>query len=205
MKIKNSLIYSVNYENYQSKIITDKANKTQGSWKVSSEMTGELKYAYVYLKNSEKMVVKKYEIEHFERNNTSKGYKDEDKQCFVFRKSEDVFFQYPHGIIQGRHYRNDEDLNKLPRLDQSEINRRLELSRVGKTSSEGNRKDKRGRTGITQDAQVRLRDLFKEEYSYREMPHFSISAKMIETVESDPEQDLNALLDEHYLKEDKKK
>jgi len=37
------------------------------------------------------------------------------------------------------------------------------------------------------------------------MPHFSIFAKMIETVQLDPEQDHNALLDEHYLIEDKKK
>ena len=36
------------------------------------------------------------------------------------------------------------------------------------------------------------------------MPHFEISAKMIAIVEKDPEQDLNALLDEHYLLEDKK-
>ena len=37
------------------------------------------------------------------------------------------------------------------------------------------------------------------------MPHFKISKQMYETVDKDPEQDLNALLDEHYLKEDKKK
>ena len=205
MKTKNSLIYSVNYENYQNKILTDKENKTQGSWNISKDMVSELKYAYVYLTNSEQMIVKKYEIEHFERNDTSKEYLDEDKQCFVFKKSENVFFEYPFTPIQGRHYRNDEEMDTLPKLDEGEIKRRLELSRDGKTLSEGNRKDKRSRTGITQDAQVRLRDLFKEEYSHREMPHFSISAKMIATVESDPEQDLNALLDEHFIIEDKKK
>jgi len=204
MKTKNSLIYSVSYENYQNKILTDKENKTQGSWNISKDMVSELKYAYVYLTNSEQMIVKKYEIEHFERNDTSKEYLDEDKQCFVFKKSENVFFEYPFTPIQGRHYRNDEEMDTLPKLDEGEIKRRLELSRDGKTLSEGNRKDKRSRTGITQDAQVRLRDLFKEEYSHREMPHFSISAKMIATVESDPEQDLNALLDEHFIIEDKK-
>ena len=204
MKTKNSLVYSVSYENYQNKILHDKENMTQGSWDISKDMVSELKYAYVYLTSSEKMIVKKYEIEHFERNDTSKDYLDEDKQCFVFKKSEDVFFEYPHGVIQGRHYRNDEEMDALPKLDESEIKRRLNLSRDGKTLSEGNRKDKRSRTGITQDAQVKLRDLFKEEYSHREMPHFSISAKMIATVESDPEQDLNALLDEHFIAEDKK-
>ncbi len=197
-------MFSVNYENYQKNILSDRENRTQGSWKISPEMVGELKYAYVYLKNSEQMIVKKYEIEHFERNDTSKGYNDEDKQCFVFKKSEDVFFEYPYDVVQGRHYRNDEEMDALPRLDKGEVERRLEYSRTAKSSSESNRKDRRGRTGITQDAQVRLRDLFKKEYSHRKMPHFEISAKMIATVEKDPEQDLNALLDEHYLLEDKK-
>ena len=54
MKTKNSLMYSVTYENYQKNILNDKENRTQGSWNISSEMTHELKYAYVYLKNSEK-------------------------------------------------------------------------------------------------------------------------------------------------------
>jgi len=70
MKTKNSLIYSVSYENYQNKILTDKENRTQGSWKISPEMVEEIKYAYVYLKNSEKMIVKKYEIEHFKKTLT---------------------------------------------------------------------------------------------------------------------------------------
>ena len=204
MKTKNSLIYSVSYENYQNKILTDKENRTQGSWKISPEMVEEIKYAYVYLKNSEKMIVKKYEIEHFELNDLSKGYNDEDKQCFVFKKSENAFFEYPHGVIQGRHYRNDEDLDKLPRLDQSEIDRRLEHSRTTKTQSETNRKEKRNQTGIKQESQIRLMKLWKLEYSDRKMPHFEISKQMCNTVDKDPEQDLNALLDEHYLKEDKK-
>ena len=197
-------MYSVNYDNYQNKVLNDKENKTQGSWLISKDMTQELKYAYVYLKNSEKMIVKKYHIEHFERNDTSKGYNDEDKQCFVFSKSEDVFFEYPHDIIQGRHYRNDEDMDSLPRLSESEVNRRLEFSRTITTQSEENRKAKRNQTGIKQESQIRLMKLWKLEYSDRKMPHFEISKQMCNTVDKDPEQDLNALLDEHYLKEDKK-
>ena len=79
-------MFSVTYENYEKNILKDKENKTLGAWSISYEMTQELKYAYVYLKNSEKMIVKKYEIERFERSNVSKGYKDEDKQCFIFKK-----------------------------------------------------------------------------------------------------------------------
>ena len=204
MKTKNSLMYSVTYENYQKNILDDKENKTQGSWLISQDMTQELKYAYVYLKNSEKMIVKKYHIEHFERNDTSKGYDDEGKQCFVFSKSEDAFFEYPHDIIQGRHYRNNEDMDSLTKLSESEIERRLELSRTATTQSEANRKANRKQTGTTRSAQIRLATLYRTEYSHRKMPHFDIAKKMCDLVEQDREQDLNALLDEHYLNEDKK-
>ena len=74
MNTKNALVYSVTYENYQNKILTDKENKTQGSWKIHGDMLNELKYAYVYLKNSNQMIVKKYEIEQFERNEVTKGH-----------------------------------------------------------------------------------------------------------------------------------
>ena len=200
MKTKNSLMYSVTYENYQKNILNDKENRTQGSWNISSEMTHELKYAYVYLKNSEKMIVKKYEIENFELNDPSKGYNNENKQCFVFKKSEDVFFEYPHSLIQGRHYRNDEEMDSVPRLEKNEVDRRLELSRTTKEMISAKNKS----TGVVRSAQIRLAAIYKEEYGHRKIPHFDIAKKMCELVELDPEQDLNALLDEHYLKEDKK-
>ena len=91
-------------------------------------MTQELKYAYVYLKNSEKMIVKKYEIRDL-KEAMYQGYKDEDKQCFIL-KSEDVFFEYTGSTIQGHHYQNSELMDALPRLEKSEIDRRLELSRT---------------------------------------------------------------------------
>ena len=144
----DSLIYSVSYENYQTKILEDKINKTQGSWKLNGDMFRHLKYAYVYLKNSKQMIVKKYEIEQFEKNDVTKGYKDEDQYCFIFNKSEDVFFEYPHSRVQGRHYRDSVELDKLPRLEKSEIDLRLNLSKNTKTSSESNRKERRKKTGI---------------------------------------------------------
>ncbi len=196
-------MYSVNYDNYQNKLLVDKENMTQGSWSISPDMIQELKYAYAYLKNSEKMIVKKFTIKHFERNDTSKGYIDEDKQCFVFEKSEDVFFEYPYGTIQGRHYRNDEEMDALPRLEQGEIDRRLELARIT-PSSDNENKDRGRKRGAKDTAQVRLMKLWKAEYSHRQIPHFEVAKQMVSTVEKDPEQDLNALLDEHYLAEDKK-
>lgn len=196
-------MYSVSYENYQNKILHDKENMTQGSWSIHKDMVNELQYAYAYLKNSEKMIVKKFYIRHFERNDPSKGYTDEDKQCFVFEKSEDVFFEYPGGAIQGRHYANQYDMDALPRLDQAEIDRRLEHSRITPTSDNENKDSSRNK-GAKDTAQVRLMKLWKAEYSHRQMPHFDVAKQMVSTVEKDPEQDLNALLDEHYLTEDKK-
>ena len=54
-------------------------------------MHPQLKYAYVYLKDSDQMIVKKYYINHF--------VAEEDKWCFIFDKSEDVFFEYPHSRV----------------------------------------------------------------------------------------------------------
>ena len=204
MKTKNSLIFSVNYENYLKAIREDKPNKTLGTWKISPEYVETLKYAYIYLKSSNQMIVKKLEIDYFEFSDTSKGYDDDGLQCIVFKKSEDIFFEYPYDVVQGRHYRNDEDLDKLPRLEQSEIDRRLALSKSDTSSSESNRKEKRNQTGVKQESQIRLMRLWKLEYNNRKMPHFEISKQMCDTVDKDSEQDLNALLDEHYLKEDKK-
>ena len=63
MDKKNSLIFSVTYENYINNVLNDKENKTLGQWKITPEMVEQLKYAYVYLTNSNQMIVKKYEIE----------------------------------------------------------------------------------------------------------------------------------------------
>lgn len=200
---KNSLIFSVTYESYLKVVRENKENKTLGTWNITPEAVNELKYAYAYLKNSKKMIVKKFEIDHFELSDPKKGY-DDDLQCFIFKSSEDVFFEYPYSTVQGRHYRNNEEMDALLRLDKIEVNRRLELSKKNTSFSESNRKEKRNHTGVAQEAQTRLMKLFKSEYSDRQMPHFEISKKMIATVEADQEQDLNALLDEYYLKEDKK-
>ena len=200
----DSLIYSVSYENYQTKILEDKINKTQGSWKMNEEMFRHLKYAYVYLKNSKQMIVKKYEIEQFERNDVTKGYDDEDKYCFIFIKSEDVFFEYPHSTVQGRHYRDSVEMDKLPRLEKSEIDTRLNLSKNTKTSSESNRKERRKKTGIVDTSQVQLREVWKKEFSDRKLPPHDIARKMIEIVQLDPETDINALLTEYYVSLEKK-
>ena len=202
---KDSIIFSVNYENYQTKILEDKIDKTLGSWSMNEVMFRDLKYAYAYLKNSRQMIVKKYEIEQFERNDVSKGYDDEDKYCFIFNKSEDVFFEYPHSTVQGRHYRDSIEMDKLPRLEKGEIDLRLNISKKNITSSESNRKERRKKTGVIETAQFQLREVWKKEFSDRKLPPQDIARKMIEIVQVDPETDMNALLTEYYVSEDNKK
>ena len=115
MNKKNSLIFSVTYENYINNVLNDKENKTLGQWKITPEMVEQLKYAYAYLTNSNQMIVKKYEIEFFEHGNEEKGYNNnEDKYCFVFKNTEDVFFEYPYSAVQGLHYRNNDEMDALP-------------------------------------------------------------------------------------------
>ena len=198
MNKKNSLIFSVTYENYMNNILNDKENKSLGQWKIDPEMIDQLKYAYAYLTNSNQMIVKRYEIDYFEYESVEKGYDHKDKYCLVFNKSEDVFFEYPYSPVQGRHYGNDEELYALPRINKSEVDSRLVASR---TSTSNNAKTKKA--GVKNDAQTRLNIIWKEEFSDRKLPPVEDAKKMIASAEEDPEQDLSALLTEYYVKLDK--
>ena len=198
---KNSLIFSVTYENYMNNVLNDKENKSLGQWRVTPEMIDELKYAYAYLTSSDKMIVKKYEIDHFEYESTEKGYEDKGKYCLVFKNSEDVFFEYPYAPVQAPHYRNDEEMDALPRIDTSEIDIRLEASKNAKPNEDTSIKKKALKE---QDPVKRLHKVWKEEFSDRvKLPPVEIANKMIASVEEDPEQDLSALLTEYYVKLDK--
>ena len=198
MNKKNSLIFSVTYENYMNNILNDKENKSLGQWKIDPEMIDQLKYAYAYLTNSNQMIVKRYEIDHFEYESVEKGYDQKDKYCLIFNKSEDVFFEYPNSPVQGRHYGNDEELYALPRIDKSESDSRLEASR---TSTSNNASTKK--SAVKNDAQTRLNNIWKEEFSDKKLPPVEDAKKMIASAEDDPEQDLSALLTEYYVKLDK--
>ena len=198
MNKKNALIFSVTYENYMNNILNDKENKSLGQWKIDPEMIDQLKYAYAYLTNSNQMIVKRYEIDHFEYESVEKGYDQKDKYCLIFNKSEDVFFEYPNSPVQGRHYGNDEELYALPRIDKGEADSRLDASRTS-TSNNANTK----KSGVKNDAQTRLNNIWKEEFSDRKLPPVEDAKKMIASAEEDPEQDLSALLTEYYVKLDK--
>ena len=198
MNKKNSLIFSETYENYMNNILNDKENKSLGQWKIDPEMIDQLKYAYAYLTNSNQMIVKRYEIDHFEYESVEKGYDQKDKYCLIFNKSKDVFFEYPNSPVQGRHYGNDEELYALPRIDKGEADSRLEASR---TSTSNNASTKK--SAVKNDAQTRLNNIWKEEFSDRKLPPVEDAKKMIASAEEDPEQDLSALLTEYYVKLDK--
>src|SRR6056300_1030393 len=85
---KDSLIFSCDWDNYQKNVLIDKEDRTVGAWAISPENMQKLKYAYAYLTNSDKTVVKKFYIEKFETAKIEKGYKQDWKFCFIFSKSE---------------------------------------------------------------------------------------------------------------------
>ena len=81
---------------------------------------------------------------------------------------------------------------------------KINEKRIDGLKGDNENKDRGRKRGAKDTAQVRLMKLWKAEYSHRQIPHFEVAKQMVSTVEKDPEQDLNALLDEHYLAEDKK-
>ena len=167
----DSLIFSVTYENYQKKILKDKENKTLGQWKLSDKIAEQLKYAYVYLKDSNGMIVKKYTIEKFEKSNLSKGYDNSEKYCFIFKDSKDLFFQYPHDPVQARHYRSSVELDQLPNLMDSEIQSRLKQSKLKKSDASFTKKT----TDVFEPIKEQLVKIRNEKFSDKKMPPAEIA------------------------------
>jgi len=124
---EDSLIFSVTYQNYLNRVLIDKENKTLGAWQIKKDLK-TIKYAYVYLKGSKQMIVKKYEIEKFESCKKSKGYPNAKKKCFVFKRSKDIFFEYPYAQVQSRQYASSKELDSLPRLNEDEVKERFKKS-----------------------------------------------------------------------------
>ncbi len=59
----DSFIFSCDWDNYQNNVLKDKENKTVGEWGLDREKLKSVKYAYAYLTNSNKTVVKKFHID----------------------------------------------------------------------------------------------------------------------------------------------
>ena len=128
-KQKDSIVFSVTEENYKNNIMTDKEDKVLGQWHIVNEREEYLKFAYAYLKGSDKMIVKKYEIETiFPTTDDTRWDITKGRKCFKFRSSEDTFFEYPFPPVQGPHFRYSNELESVPKLSDAEVDRRFKKS-----------------------------------------------------------------------------
>jgi hypothetical protein len=197
----DSVIFSVTYPNYQNNLLHDKENKTLGQWIIDSKNFSKVKYSYAYLKNSDKMIVKKYHIQNFEYSKSEKGYMDDWKVCFVFSKSEDVFFEYPYGsVVQGRHYGSSVKMDNSPKLSESEIERRLQKSketpiveyRVGKTGQPRKPREPRKRTPreIKLTTKDKLVKIYQEKFRDKKLRYLTDVNMLVTKVDEgqEPEQ-----------------
>jgi hypothetical protein len=147
------------------------------------------------------MIVKKYHIQNFEYSKSEKGYTDDWKVCFVFSKSEDVFFEYPYdSIVQARHYRSSVTMNNSPKLSESEIERRLQKSketpiveyRVGKTGQPRKPREPRKRTPreIKLTTKDKLVKIYQEKFRDKKLRYLTDVNMLVAKVDEgqEPEQ-----------------
>lgn len=147
------------------------------------------------------MIVKKYHIQNFEYSKSEKGYMDDWKVCFVFSKSEDVFFEYPYGsVVQGRHYGSSVKMDNSPKLSESEIERRLQKSketpiveyRVGKTGQPRKPREPRKRTPreIKLTTKDKLVKIYQEKFRDKKLRYLTDVNMLVAKVDEgqEPEQ-----------------
>ena len=166
----------------------------------SPENFNKLKFAYVYLKGSSKMIVKKYHIEKFEYANKEKGYDKDWRVCFVFSKSEDVFFEYPYdSSVQGRQYRSSQTMDNSPRLEQGDVEVRLKQSEntpdtdySTKVTKTGEKKSGR-RKGHILSPRDKLVSVYTEKFKHKKFSDFTKLQELEKQVEEgqEPETVLN--------------
>lgn len=126
--IKDSLIWSINFKNYENDILKDKDNRTLGEWNINDENINNIKYAYAYLTGSGQMLVKKFWIEKFVHSDVEKGYANPDKYCFVFSKSENIKILYSGVPVQGRQLQTSDEMDKMKVIDESDVDWRFKQS-----------------------------------------------------------------------------
>ena len=187
----DSIVFSVTYENYIKHIQNDKPEKKVGEWSIGDHMINLLKFGYTYLKDSDKMIVKKYYIDRFEKL-------DDGKYFFYFSKSEDIFFEYPHSRVQGRHYRNSIDLERCDKLSENEMKNRLEKSKNIKSEASTS---KTKTSGILEPAKEELTKIRNEKFKDQPLPTSEQARKLIERVETG--EDADAVVTEFYLEKNK--
>ena len=128
---EDAFIFSCDWDKYQQNILIDKENRTVGAWSLDRNKIPYVKYAYAYLTNSDKTVVKKFHIEKWETAKKEKDYHQDWKMCFVFSKSEDVFFEWNDAPVQNPRYCKSSEMDNLPRI--SEEQKKVNLLKSEKT------------------------------------------------------------------------
>ena len=170
---EDSIVFSSLYENYKTYIKDDNPKKKLGMWEIEEERLKTLIYAYVYLTDCGGMIVRKYNILSFEKDKTVLN-----KHHFYFEKGEDFFVQYPYGTVQGHHYIFSSKLENLPRLENSEINQRMNKSESAKMD-----KIRRKKINIINSREI-LSKIYNEKYLPRKkrinLPDLTILDKQVD-------------------------
>ena len=181
----DSFIWSSTYERYEKNILKDKEDKKLGQWNLNEDKIKNLKYSYVFLKDSGGLIVKKYTIEKFEKSGFDKDFSDPNKWCFIFSGSEDFFAEYPK-VVQGRQYGSSLELDNLKKLPDNEVRIRLNQSQ-NINSPEGKQKPKT--SGVKSPIRNKLSEIFQKIHPDKKLPNAQIVSEWVKRCEQgeDPE------------------
>ena len=172
----DSFIWSTTYERYERNIKKDREDKRLGQWDLHEDKIKNLKYSYVYLKDSGNLIVKKYKIEKFEKSGFDKDFNDPKKWCFIFSESEDFFADHPT-IVQGRQYGSSLELDNLKKLPDNEVKIRLNQSK-NINSSEGKQKPKT--SGVKSPIRNKLSEAWQKIHKDKKLPKAQIVSEWVE-------------------------
>ena len=199
--IEDSIIYASDYELYQVNEKNDKEDKTLGHWRVPTNKWDQIKYAYVYLTCSDGMIVKKFYIEKFGKYSAGNQNYDGEKAAFIFNKSEDVFFQWPKGVVQHHQYVNSQEIDKIPKLSEEQVKIRFEKSRTtmkkpyyseggNEEQIRGPRKKRGAKRKIILSSRDKLSKVWIEKFDKRKVPLETVNRLINEVSEGKEPEDV---------------
>jgi len=183
---KDCMVFSVLYELYERNIKNGTSNNKLGVWGIEEKYLNSIKYAYVYLTDSNGMIVKKYKIDKFEKDKT-------EKYSFIYSESKDFFIQYPFGVVEKHHYRLCSELDNEEVLDTQEVNLRLDKSR----NKIMNRKRVKKIKEIT--SREKLRDVFLKNFQHQNRKIILKDLPLLDK-KVDLGEDANLVLTEYFSK-----
>jgi len=183
---KDCMVFSVLYELYERNIKNGTPDNKLGVWGIEEKYLNIIKYAYVYLTDSNGMIVKKYKIDKFEKDKT-------EKYSFIYSESKDFFIQYPFGVVEKHHYRLCSELDNEEVLDTQEVNLRLDKSR----NKIMNRKRVKKIKEIT--SREKLRDVFLKNFQHQNRKIILKDLPLLDK-KVDLGEDANLVLTEYFFK-----